>query len=1155
MVVPAASAAERLARAREWLLSRPPAADVLVVGPSLDAAHELLLGALDGTLRGTAFGWRRTTLGLIARDLSEVRLAEAGKVPVTGLGAEAVTARTVAELSGRGALGRYQPVADTPGFVRALAACLAELRLACLSEDDVRPVAPELADILTAYRDALEEAGLADRAETLTVAAHVAADASADHPLLDLPVLLFDVPVHWEAERRLVASVMARAPEALVTVPAGDARTTALLGVASADGKVAADAGTGGDLGAIQKTRASQNTRSSVTETSDTSLGRLQAYLFEDAVPRVSEGDETLTLFSAPGENRECVEIARRVLVRAGEGVPFDRMAVFLRAPGDYRAHLEEALGRAGVPLHFDRGVVRPDPAGRAFLALLRCLEEGYSARRFAEYLSLGEVPPPTPEGAPPEAEPEGERWVPAEEQGREPRSDVTAGEPRSDLTALRPPSDVAGPEPRRDHGSGAAAEGTLRAPRRWERLIVEASVIGGIDRWRRRLDGLAERFAVELEGVERELDGDGETGVASSAAPEAVAEGLRRRIQDLGHLRNFALPLLEALSDLPRRALWGDWLEALSALADRALRAPGRVQSLLSELAPLGPVGPVDLAEVIRVLSAHLLELRLPAEGRPHGKLFVGPAEAARGRSFQVVFVPGLADRLFPQKVAEEPVLLDEDRRAVESLLQARRSSSGPDLPRRLPTSEDRVAVEQLALRLAVGAAAERAVLSYPRLDLGQSRPRVPSFYALEALRASEGKLPLFDDLRERAEAVTEARVGWPAPPKPEAAIDAAEYDLAVLETMHGVGPAPGAARYLLDANPHLARALRHRAFRWQVRRWSAADGLVDPSEEAAAALRRYRPDARPFSATALHNYATCPYKFFLSAVHRLDPREVPEAIETLDPLQKGSLIHDIQFACLSDLREQGLLPVRPATLAEGLEVLDGAVDRVAAEYRERLVPAIDRVWEDGIDGIRTDLRRWLRDTAHDASGFVPWRFELAFGLPQRARQDPDSRAEPVELEVAGEKVAVRGAIDLVERRESDGALRITDHKTGRARVTEGAILDGGSAVQPVLYALAAERLFPDRQVVAGRLYYCTSDGGYRTHEVPLDDYAREAMARAVSLVRADIDRGFLPALPAERACQWCDYRPVCGPWEERRTARKETGQIRNLLELRGLR
>ena len=87
-------------------------------------------------------------------------------------------------------------------------------------------------------------------------------------------------------------------------------------------------------------------------------------------------------------------------------------MAVLLRSPEEYRGPLEEAFARAGVPAHFARGAVRPDPAGRAFYVLLRCAAEGLSARRFAEYLSLGQVPDATPEGTPPDAAPRSERWV-----------------------------------------------------------------------------------------------------------------------------------------------------------------------------------------------------------------------------------------------------------------------------------------------------------------------------------------------------------------------------------------------------------------------------------------------------------------------------------------------------------------------------------------------------------------------------------------------------------------------------------------------------------------------------------------------------------------------------------------------------------------------
>ena len=121
-------------------------------------------------------------------------------------------------------------------------------------------------------------------------------------------------------------------------------------------------------------------------------------------------------------------------------------------------------------------------------------------------------------------------------------------------------------------------------------------------------------------------------------------------------------------------------------------------------------------------------------ARGGPHLRRAV---EAARGLSFDVVFVPGLAEKLFPQKVSEDPILLDRARRAARARHQRRSASSK----------------ERLALRLAVGAARERIVLSYPRVDMDQSRPRVPSFYGLEVIRAAEGKLPGFDELARRAE------------------------------------------------------------------------------------------------------------------------------------------------------------------------------------------------------------------------------------------------------------------------------------------------------------------------------------------------------------------------------------------------------------------
>ena len=40
----------------------------------------------------------------------------------------------------------------------------------------------------------------------------------------------------------------------------------------------------------------------------------------------------------------------------------------------------------------------------------------------------------------------------------------------------------------------------------------------------------------------------------------------------------------------------------------------------------------------------------------------------------------------------------------------------------------------------------------SYPRMDVAEARPRVPSFYALELPRAIEGGLPELDEFEDRA-------------------------------------------------------------------------------------------------------------------------------------------------------------------------------------------------------------------------------------------------------------------------------------------------------------------------------------------------------------------------------------------------------------------
>jgi CRISPR/Cas system-associated exonuclease Cas4 (RecB family) len=119
---------------------------------------------------------------------------------------------------------------------------------------------------------------------------------------------------------------------------------------------------------------------------------------------------------------------------------------------------------------------------------------------------------------------------------------------------------------------------------------------------------------------------------------------------------------------------------------------------------------------------------------------------------------------------------------------------------------------------------------------------------------------------------------------------------------------------------------------------------------------------------------------------------------------------------------------------------------------------------------------------------------------------------------------------------------------------VAEGAVIAGGTSLQPILYALAAEKLLPEDRIESGRLYYCTTAGGFEEREVPLDDRSRRSAALVVEVVDAALREPFLPAAPAKDACRFCDYKSVCGPYEEQRTERKWAGheQIERLRQLR---
>jgi len=216
--------------------------------------------------------------------------------------------------------------------------------------------------------------------------------------------------------------------------------------------------------------------------------------------------------------------------------------------------------------------------------------------------------------------------------------------------------------------------------------------------------------------------------------------------------------------------------------------------------------------------------------------------------------------------------------------------------------------------------------------------------------------------------------------------------------------------------------------------------------------------------------------------------------------------------------LAEQHRLPLTAESLPAALGVLDAAVTQVAGEYRERMVPAIDRVWNEEMAGIARDLRGWLRHVAAD-DAWEPRYFELSFGLPHDPDRDLRSVPDPV---LVDGRFPLRGAIDAIDVHRQTGVLRVTDHKTGKDRTKETLVI------------------------------FCTSAGGFKQRPVLLDPAAKRLAIEALDTIDRAVEHGTLAPAPAEGACRWCEFRPVCGPGVEHRLERKLQTHLADLVWLR---
>jgi ATP-dependent helicase/nuclease subunit B len=681
-----------------------------------------------------------------------------------------------------------------------------------------------------------------------------------------------------------------------------------------------------------------------------------------------------------------------------------------------------------------------------------------------------------------------------------------------------------------------------------WDQLSRAADIVSGLDRWEKGTTAVARE-------AEREADLEEDEG---------RRERLLLRAADARALYRLVQALDQTLSELEGEATWDEWAHRLRRVLDRwiapvtgAAAERTAVAEMIQALAGLGFATPTARwADVESVLEARLEWERLPLEPLAAGGVHVGTIDALAGLPFRFVAVPGLVEGGFPGVLRPDPLLLDHERRALAASAlpgsPPRAAATGqlslfdeppaavPPPPRGvLPTTQDRLLEARRAFHLAMSLATERLALSYPRADPRSGRERLPSLFFVAAASALCGRSVGAEDL---ARLVTED--GEETRPI-EDALDASERDRDRVRAGGREAALAIAAGSRFFQQCHLASHAR-----WSSS-YTAYDGLVAGPGVTPEIAARLDPatSEHPISASRLATYAQCGFRYLLQHVLRLEAAPEPEERTRLDPLERGRLFHDVAERFLRERRDAGALPVRDTDEERARlgELGDNRLDALV----EGAPPRFTLLWQRERARFHDGLRQWLAREARQADS-VPMHFEVGFGLRRPPENGEAYLPEPLVVELGnGRALRVSGKIDRIDGRP-DGALVIRDYKTGRAPKNDAGLFRGGRQLQIPFYVLAAARLFPDRTVAQAFLDYV--DGGRRA-DFDLPSVTGEGFRSTLRQITTLIAQGTFVQEPS--ACEWCDFKSVCGPVrliERRRSYKIGDRRVQAYLRLRDI-
>jgi ATP-dependent helicase/DNAse subunit B len=503
-------------------------------------------------------------------------------------------------------------------------------------------------------------------------------------------------------------------------------------------------------------------------------------------------------------------------------------------------------------------------------------------------------------------------------------------------------------------------------------------------------------------------------------------------------------------------------------------------------------------------------------------GRVLVTSVTDARGLPHAHVFVMGLSEGVFPLRVAEDPLYLDSERRAL----------AAAGLP--IQTAGERADDEGLFYEL-LSLALQTFTLSRPTLLNGTKWIESHLWRATAAIFANAD------------EAIAAGTLGAGELLAIEQAATSDEFALGVAHALWQAQADDTLAAYyngLLKQMPHrwgnIVSGRTVESARINRVPFNRYNGIIQ-SPPLLAALQQQFGGSHHWSVSQLNDYGICPFRFFAARALHLEKNQEPTL--GMDARHLGSLNHKILEATYQILAAAEITITAP-NLPIALETLNQQANHIFAEAPTHFGFRASPLWEQEQRVILTRLQSVIRHDFENmpqelgklnlpVSARTAYLLEVPFGITGQG-----SRFTLTD----GTQIAVRGYIDRVDRLD-DGSVWVMDYKTGSTKIAADELQLGRNlqimfyllTVQDILYARrASDPSSP--QTVAGGFFWHLGDQATSGRLVAAKADDQQAIAdarqRITGMVQA-IRAGEFPEQPSKledgQCKRYCPFVWLC--------------------------